>query len=45
MLGADFGRTLKGALIQRPEEVRGAVVSLFGSIASRHGVVVVAGTA
>ena len=45
MLGADFGRALEGALIQRPEEVREAVVSLFGSIASHHGMVVVAGTA
>lgn len=45
MLGADFGESLKGALIQRPDEVRESVASLFSYIARRHGMTVVAGSA
>lgn len=45
MLGADFGKSLEGALIQRPDEVREAVVSLFSYIARHHGMTVIAGSA
>ncbi|MCB9154004.1 MAG: hypothetical protein H6649_08125 [Caldilineae bacterium] len=45
VLGADFGKALEGALIQRPDEVREAVTSLFSSIARHHGMTVVAGSA
>ena len=45
VLGADFGKSLEGALIQRPDEVREAVASLFSYIARHHGMTVVAGSA
>ena len=45
VLGADFGKSLEGALIQRPDEVREAVTSLFSDIARHHGMTVVAGSA
>ena len=45
VLGADFGKALEGALIQRPDEVREAVTSLFSSIARHHGMTVIAGSA
>ena len=45
MLGADFGKSLEGALIQRPDDVREAVTSLFSAIARHHGMTVVAGSA
>ena len=45
VLGADFGKSLEGALIQRPDDVREAVTSLFSAIARHHGMTVVAGSA
>ena len=45
VLGADFGKSLEGALIQRPDDVREAVTSLYSSIARHHGMTVVAGSA
>ncbi|MCB0202704.1 MAG: hypothetical protein KDI03_21740, partial [Anaerolineae bacterium] len=45
VLGADFGKSLEGALIQRPDEVREAVTSLFSDLARHHGMTVVAGSA
>lgn len=45
VLGADFGKTLEGALIQRPDQVREAVTSLFSALARHHGMTIVAGSA
>ena len=45
VLGADFGKSLEGVLIQRPDDVREAVTSLFSAIARHHGMTVVAGSA
>ncbi len=45
IVGADFGRALEGALLQRPDLLWDSYASLFSDVARHHGMVVVAGTA
>ncbi len=43
IVGADFGRSLEGTLLQRPDLLWESYASLFSDVARYHGMVVVAG--